>query len=113
MKYEILVLGPQLSGFVFVPFAGLFKKPWIVRTRFRLVIFMLMTFISLDTLFPLSLFQGHVELVVGNYFTLTPGAPEEKACMAERVAPQTRHAFLTLIVPQHKVNGYLLYKEGS
>ena len=113
MKYEILVLGPQLSGFVFVPFAGLFKKPWIVRTRFHLVIFMLMTFISFDTLFPLSLFQGHVELVVGNYFTLTPGAPEEKACMAERLGPQTRHLFFTLIAPEHKVNGYLLYKEGS
>ena len=66
------------------------------------------------TLFPLLLFQGHVELVVGNYFTLTPaGAPEEKACMAERLAPQTPHLFFTLIVAQREVNGYLLYKEGS
>ena len=33
--------------------------------------------------------------------------------MAEQLAPQTRHLFFTLIVPQHKINGYLLYKEGS
>ena len=36
---------------------------------------MLMILLFHLTLFPLSLFQGHVELVVGNYFTLTPGAP--------------------------------------
>ena len=33
--------------------------------------------------------------------------------MAEQLAPQTRHLFFTLTVPQRKVNGYLLYKEGS
>ena len=33
--------------------------------------------------------------------------------MAEQLAPQTRHLFFTLIVPQHKVNAYLLYIEGS
>ena len=48
MKCEILVLGPQLSGFVFVPFAGLFKKPLFVTTRFHVVIFMLMIFISIS-----------------------------------------------------------------
>ena len=33
--------------------------------------------------------------------------------MAEQLAPQTRLLFFTLIVPQHKVNGYLLYTEDS
>ena len=111
---------PGLKSLFWVPscqalglyFAGLFKKPLFVRTRFHLVIVMSIIFILFDTIYSKTIAVSRPSWLL-EFYPNTWYPRSKLACMAEQLAPQTRHLFFTLIVPQHKVNGYLLYIEGS
>ena len=76
MKYEILVLGPQLSGFGFVPLLACLKSHCLLGQDFILssLCQSSLFYLTLFTL-RLSLFQGHLGCWS---FTLTPGTPDRR-----------------------------------
>ena len=99
------VCEPGLKSLFWVPscqalglyFAGLFKKPLFVRTRFHLVIFMSIIFILFDTIYSMTIAVSRPCWLL-EFYPNTWYPRSKEACMAEQLAPQT-HLFFTLLSP--------------